>query len=297
MSQQHSHDEHLICTACGTYYRNSPDRTHCSVCDDERQYVPASGQAFTTVTALKQKGHKVVFEEVSADIVALALEPKFAIGQRAYLVRTPQGNVLWDCIPFLDDDAIEKIKELGGVKAIGISHPHYYSAHPLYIKAFGCVVYAHVGDLSWIQNAGNTITPFTDSSFSPLPGITFIRCGGHFEGSSCLHLSRANNHNVLLTSDTIMVNADRKSFSFMYSYPNYVPLAPKEILGIWNAVREWQFEDVYGAFAGQSVIGDARKKVLWSARRYLRFEGWNVEEGDAESAEVGFRGPRQEYEM
>jgi glyoxylase-like metal-dependent hydrolase (beta-lactamase superfamily II) len=71
-----------------------------------------------------------------AHLIAIRTEPQLAIGQSAYLVRTPEGNVLWDCITYLDDETIEAIKGLGGLKAIAISHPHFYSTnieypHPL----------------------------------------------------------------------------------------------------------------------------------------------------------------------
>ena len=61
-------------------------------------------------------------------LTAIETEPKFGIGQRAHLIQTPAGNVLWDCIAYLDDATVEQINALGGLAAIAISHPHYYSA-------------------------------------------------------------------------------------------------------------------------------------------------------------------------
>src|SRR3954469_3383806 len=37
------------------------------------------------------------------------------------------GQLLWDCIPFIDAATVEIVKGLGGVAAIAVSHPHYYS--------------------------------------------------------------------------------------------------------------------------------------------------------------------------
>jgi hypothetical protein len=48
----------------------------------------------------------------------------FAIDQRALLVCTSHGNVLWDMIAMLDAATITLIRGLGGLAAIGISHPH-----------------------------------------------------------------------------------------------------------------------------------------------------------------------------
>ncbi|KAI9009903.1 beta-lactamase-like protein [Gaertneriomyces semiglobifer] len=278
-SNSHEHD---ICVACGTYYPRSGSlaRTNCAVCDDERQYIPVDGQSFTTLSAMRQHQDRIVFSQVEEGIYALTVEPKFAIGQRAYLIQTENGNVLWDCIPYLDEEAIQKITELGGIRSIIISHPHYYSAHKVFSDAFGCQIFAHVHDRFWTDNAGSTITLFEEPTYSPLPGVTAIRCGGHFAGSTVLHVKRPvpdnMNRAILFTADTIMVNADRKSFSFMYSYPNYIPLPPEDISGIWEAVYPFEFDDAYGAFQNQFVKGEARRKVWESARRYLRYAGWKV---------------------
>jgi len=64
-----------------------------------------------------------------ARLLAIRTEPQLAIGQSAYLVRTPEGNVLWDCITYLDDETIKAIEAYGGLKAIAISHPHFFSTH------------------------------------------------------------------------------------------------------------------------------------------------------------------------
>ena len=34
-------------------------------------------------------------------------EPKFAIGQRAILIKTPLGNIMWDCITYLDKETTD----------------------------------------------------------------------------------------------------------------------------------------------------------------------------------------------
>ena len=64
-------------------------------------------------------------------------QPAFAIGQRALLLRTAGGNVLWDCIA-LDAATVTLIKGLGGIKAIAISHPHFYTTMVEWARAFDC---------------------------------------------------------------------------------------------------------------------------------------------------------------
>jgi hypothetical protein len=72
-------------------------------------------------------GFHNTIKEQEPHLVGIGTVPQFAIGQRALLVQTEQGNVLWDCISFLDDDTAAAVQHLGGLKAIAISHPHFYS--------------------------------------------------------------------------------------------------------------------------------------------------------------------------
>jgi hypothetical protein len=119
--------ENFICVACGTRYPASgsaPER--CPICEDDRQYVPPSGQQWTTMDELR-KGHRNAFRELAPGITAIVTEPGFSIGQQAHLVQTAAGNVLWDCVTLLDDDTIAGVEQRGGLRAIALSHPHYYT--------------------------------------------------------------------------------------------------------------------------------------------------------------------------
>lgn len=105
-------DDLLICRACGTQFqvRKDEDLKSCRICDDPRQYVPASGQSFTTLSKLRLAGHKLSFkQEEDPRIWAITVEPNVGIGQRALLIQTPHGNVLWDLVCYLDDEAVEKV--------------------------------------------------------------------------------------------------------------------------------------------------------------------------------------------
>jgi hypothetical protein len=67
--------------------------------------------------------------------------------------------------------------------------------------------------------------------------LTLIRCGGHFEGGTVLHWAGGSGgKGALLTRDIIQVAPDRKNVSFMYSYPNYIPLPASAIERIVKAV-------------------------------------------------------------
>jgi hypothetical protein len=128
----------LICRTCGAQHSSTSIdelQNECPICLDPRQYVPPTGQVWTTLTKLRFEGYKNLFhamdaaETSRANLIAIRTEPQVAIGQSTYLVRTPEGNVLWDCISYLDDETIEAIKGLGGVKAIAISHPHFFATN------------------------------------------------------------------------------------------------------------------------------------------------------------------------
>ena len=78
---------------------------------------------------------------------------------------------------------------------------------------------------------------------------------------------------ALLTGDILQVVADRKHVSFMYSYPNYIPLSATAVKQIVRSVEPFAYDRIYGAF-WDSVIGrGARDVVRLSAERYLKAIG------------------------
>ena len=116
-----------ICNTCGTSFpdtRQPPPR--CLICEDERQFVPSGGQAWITREKLAA-GHANAWRRLEPDLFEIHTQPGFAIGQRALLLRTPMGNILWDCIALFDDATESLVRSLGGIEAIAISHPHYYT--------------------------------------------------------------------------------------------------------------------------------------------------------------------------
>jgi hypothetical protein len=243
----------------------------CAVCEDDRQYVKATGQQWTTLERLRLTNRNSVrFEEPG--LIAIGIEPQFAIGQRALLVRTLSANILWDCVPLLDPALVEMVKALGGISAIAISHPHYYSSMVEWSYAFGEVpIYLHAADRQWVMRPEKNIV-FWDGETKLLgTGLTIIRCGGHFEGGTVLHWKDgAEGKGALLTGDIIQVVADRKHVSFMYSYPNYVPLSAAAVERIVKGVEAFEYDRVYGAFWDTVIERDGKSAVRRSAVRYLR---------------------------
>jgi glyoxylase-like metal-dependent hydrolase (beta-lactamase superfamily II) len=262
----------FICTTCGTQYAESDEpAVACAICQDERQYVKVTGQQWTTLEKLRLTNrNSIKYKE--AGLFGVGIEPHFAIGQRALFLRTAKANVLWDCVPLLDIAVVEAIKALGGISAIAISHPHYYSSMVEWSRAFGGVpIYLHAADRQWVMRPDKAIVFWEGETRTLGDGLTLVRCGGHFDGGTVLHWAgAAGGRGALLTGDIIQVVADRKHVSFMYSYPNYIPLAAMAIERIVKAVEPFEYDRIYGAFWDMVIETDGKAVVKRSAERYLR---------------------------
>jgi len=211
----------------------------------------------------------VVVREEEPDLLGIGLEPSFAIGQRALLVRTARGNVLWDCVSLLDDSAVERITELGGISAICMSHPHFYAANVDFADAFDARILIPRADRQWVQRPSPRIELFDDEA-EPVPGLTLARIGGHFDGAAVLHWpAGSQGRGALLTGDTIMVVQDRGWVSFMWSYPNLIPLDEATVLDIARRTERFSFDRVYGGWWGRVVVADGAAAVRRSADRYV----------------------------
>lgn len=261
-----------ICTTCGVQYAaTTTEPTNCPICEDDRQYVNPNGQSWTTLETLRTE-HRNVFREVEPGMIGLVTEPKFAIGQRPLLLQTTQGNVLWDCNSLIDDITVEQINRLGGLNAIAISHPHFYDSMVDWSHAFdNAPIYLHASNREWVMRQDPAIVYWEEETYTVNEEITLIRCGGHFPGSSVLHWSAgAAGKGVILTGDTIMVVADTAWVTFMYSYPNDIPLNAAEVRGIVDAVEPFAFDRVYSAWWDKVVPTDGKAAVERSAERYIQ---------------------------
>jgi hypothetical protein len=192
----------------------------CIICEEERQYVPPAGQTWTTLPALAGRAFNS-YRQHEPGLIGIGTQPQFAIGQRALLVCTPDGNVLWDCISLLDDATIALINGLGGLKAIGISHPHFYTTMVEWSRAFGGVpIHLHADDRQWIMRPDSAVKHWDGETLQLLPGVTLIRGGGHFPGGTMLHWGKgADGRGVLLSSDIATVTTDRKFLTSCTAIP------------------------------------------------------------------------------
>ena len=203
--------------------------------------------------------------------------PAFAIGQRALLLRRPDGNILWDCVTFLDAATVAMVRGLGGVRKIAISHPHYYSAMVEWARAFDAEILLHAGDRAHVMRPDPAIRHWEGDRLDLGGGVTLLNTPGHFDGGTMLHWADgAGGKGALLSGDIIQVVPDRRHVSFMRSYPNLIPLSPGAVRRIVGAVEPFAFDRIYGAWWDKVVTHDAKARVARSAARYI---GWVT--GDA----------------
>ena len=269
-------DDLPICVTCGVQFPADHDTAHCPICEDDRQYIGHDGQQWTTLGALRTERRNRFADEVYG-LTGIGMTPRFAIGQRALLVPGEGGNLLWDCVSLIDDETVQKVNELGGIAAIAISHPHYYSSMIEWSEAFGGVpIYLHNSDRQWVQRGGNVVFWEGDRQ-EVLPGRTLLNPRIHFAGGSIVHWADgAQGRGALCTGDIFQVVADRRWLSFMYSYPNYIPEHPDTVRRSLQLVEPFDFDVIYGAWWEMVVQQDAKAALTRSARRYLEHLGMQL---------------------
>jgi hypothetical protein len=260
-----------ICVTCGVQFAPSDQPPeHCPVCEDARQYVGWQGQRWTTLEELRER-HTADIREEEPGLTGIGCTPSFAIGQRALLVHSEQGNVLWDCITLLNDEIAAAVGERGGIDTIAISHPHYYSAMVEWARAFDARILLHRADARWVMRPDARIRFWDGDAYALAHGLELARLGGHFAGGTVLHWAGgADGRGAVLSGDIVQVVQDRRWVSFMRSYPNLIPLAGADVAAIAERVDAYAFDRLYGAWYGKVVAQDAKASVARSAQRYLR---------------------------
>jgi hypothetical protein len=211
------------------------------------------------------------YREHEPGLIGIGTQPTFAIGQRALLIRTPAGNVLWDCISFVDAATVTLVNALGGIKAIAISHPHFYTSMVEWSRAFGdAPIHLHAADRAWIMRPDPAIKLWEGETLTLIPGVTLVRCGGHFPGGTVLHWAQgAGGRGALCPGDITAVDTDRKSLSFMRSYPNFIPLSAPEVEAIATALDPFPFDAIYGHYFDRIIPTGGKTVLAASVARYL----------------------------
>ena len=205
--------QNYICKTCGVEFTESEaPPPNCPICEDPRQYIGWDGQQWTTMAELTAQGYANEVRQLEPGLTGIGILPSFSIGQRALLVQTPRGNVLYDCISLLDEDTIAAVRALGGIQAICFSHPHFYDSMVTWSRAFDdAPIIIPEADSEHVMRADGNIRYWDGEPLELMPGVTLIRCGGHFEGSAALHWKEgADGKGALFVGDTLTVVPDRR---------------------------------------------------------------------------------------
>ncbi|GAB3559317.1 MBL fold metallo-hydrolase [Spelaeicoccus albus] len=256
-----------ICAACGIEHPDTAGPpVRCEICLDERQFVPASGQAWTTSATLEKSGTTSSVVRVAASLHRIIVAPAVAIGQRSLLVTTPDGNLLWDPSGYIDASMIDAVRDLGGIAAVALSHPHMTGAAVSWARTFDVPLYFCRDDAGWIRRPDERIRLWSGTAELG-GGIRLVQCGGHFAGSCVAHVPGIGG-GALLTGDTIFPGPG--TVSAMRSYPNKIPLPERAIRTILRALADYEYERLYGSFENDIAAG-ASAIVKRSLGRYIEW--------------------------
>lgn len=256
-----------ICAACGVEHPDTPEAPDaCDICLDERQYVPASGQAWTTSARLERSGTTSRLTSVAPGLYRIVVTPKVGIGQRSLIVTTPGGNLLWDPSGFISAPTLDAVRELGGLSAIALSHPHMSGAAVSWAREFDVPLYYCGADEHWIRRPDSRYRLWSGAA-DLFGGIRLVQCGGHFAGSSVAYVPGIGG-GALLTGDTIFPGPG--TVSAMRSYPNKIPLPERSIRAILRALADYDYDRLYGSF-DNDIDSDASAIVKRSLGRYIEW--------------------------
>ncbi|WP_327021575.1 MBL fold metallo-hydrolase [Agrococcus sp. Marseille-P2731] len=257
----------VLCATCGVESQEPLPET-CPICADERQWVPLHGQRWTSVDVQQREGMRIDVVELEPRLWALTSEPAVGIGQRALLVQTAEGNLLWDPLGTITDAAVEQVRELGGLSAVVASHPHMFGVQCAWADALDARVLVNARDASWIQREHARIELW-DDEVDLLPGVRLIRFGGHFPGAAVVLWEQGSGGaGSLLAGDTIQPKPDRASVAFMRSYPNNIPLSAGVVRRLADHAATLRFRRLYGNIPGQ-LVEDGPGAVARSADRHI----------------------------
>ncbi len=261
-----------VCATCANQQAPGPEPpASCSICSDERQWVPRTGQRWTSLGQLRADGHRSDVREVEPGLLGIGADPPVAIGQRGLVVQTPDGNLLWDPPGYIDEDGIQAVRRVGGLTAVAASHPHFYGTIVDWAQAFDASILLTAADHQWLKRPDPRARLWS-GGFTALPGVTLVQCGGHFDGSSVLHWADgAGGLGVLLAGDTIMVTPGQDRVTFLRSAPNRLPLPRSEVERILAAVAGLRYDRIYSGWWDLTVYQDAEAIVARSAARYIEW--------------------------
>ncbi|WP_437775522.1 MBL fold metallo-hydrolase [Sorangium sp. So ce1097] len=123
-------------------------------------------------------------EPIDEDVYYCGYASESSYGASSYLIRRPEGNVLVDS-PRAARPLLKRIRELGGVRTLVLTHRDDVADHRLFRDAFGCDRVIHEADVE----DDTALAEVKITGVAPValaPDLTLIPVPGHTRGSVAL---------------------------------------------------------------------------------------------------------------
>ena len=197
-------------------------------------------------------------------------------------MRTPHGNVLWDCVSLLDAATVDDDQgRSAGSKAIAISHPHFYTTMVEWSRAFGDVpIHLHAADASGSCAPDPAIQFWDGETLQLLPDVTLIRCGGHFPGGMHAALgARARRPRRALLGRHPDGDAGPQVSQLHAQLSEPDPALGQAGQGDRLAMAPFAYDAIYGHYFDRVIRTGAKQAMQASVDRYIAAVGGVYEDG------------------
>jgi glyoxylase-like metal-dependent hydrolase (beta-lactamase superfamily II)/ferredoxin len=157
--------------------------------DEERQALMALVACPTAAIGTIRKmdvtpGVQAFPTPVSEDVYYCGFTSEASFGAASYLIRRPEGNVLVDS-PRASKQLIQRLKELGGVRTMFLTHRDDVADHSVFQRELGCDRILHTADVS-PATAGVEQKLAGDQPLTLAHDLLAIPVPGHTPGSTAL---------------------------------------------------------------------------------------------------------------
>ena len=249
---------HLSCTHCGFWHRwfegQRPITLNCVLCSDVRNALPPDGWDYADVARVSAS-IRPRWKEFTPGIWGFWCEPRYGLAGTGWLIRRDDGNVAFEGAPFYHDEALEQVERLGGVRALGASHPHGYGAIWQLQERFRPELVIHREDIRYTK--AFQVTTVADDVHEMVPGLTLHHVGGHYEGQCVLHeeARRALFVGDSLKFDDFDTEGRVHSLSCHKGYHYHIPLSKEELARYRRVYLGLPFERSFTPFEYAPNVG------------------------------------------
>ncbi len=249
---------HYACDHCGSWilWFDSREPLYCPNCMDVRNALPNEDFTYTHIEQAKDI-YQTYWKEVLPGMWDFHTEPQLGLGSHGWLLLRKQGNIAFECAPFYSEEALAKIKELGGISILSSSHPHGYGALWQLQEAFDPQVIIHKHDLEHTK-AFRVNRPI-DDHLQIDEYRRMLRLGGHYDGQTALY---DDERKILFAGDALKIDFDNtgeaQALSCHKGYHYSIPLTRDELLHYQKVFSTFDFEHVCTPFEFGKNVNQAK---------------------------------------